>query len=118
MTVISSFEALVRSFSSHHAGVLLHLRQRLRHQEHLHPHPELYQEVGGRAEEAAQEPQTTSAPASAEPGQGHLGGAQGRGPIQVQWRGKICPKQVEYRFKNSLYIDGNITYLIQCNFHF
>ena len=36
------------------ASLLLYLWQRLRHEEHLHPHPELYQEVGGRAEEVTQ----------------------------------------------------------------
>ena len=36
------------------AGLVLHLRQGLRHQVDLHPHPQLHQEVGGRPEEAAQ----------------------------------------------------------------
>ena len=84
------------------ASVMLHLWQRLRHQVHLHPHPQLHQEVGGRPEEAAKGAglikdhlttvsksfflATATTNCASRLGQGDLRGAEGRWPQQVQ-----CP---------------------------
>ena len=84
------------------AGLVLHLRQGLRHQVDLHPHPQLHQEVGGRPEEASQGAgfrweekkfesflsAETPTYCSARPGQGDCWRVEGRGPQQVQRPGR------------------------------
>ena len=86
-------DPLTTRVTSDHARVLLHLRQRLWHQEHHHPHPQLHQEVGKWAEKASKESKTTSPLCSSQSWQGDLWRAQGGGAQQVQWRG---PSGVEW----------------------
>ena len=60
--------AISDSCHHHHARLLLHLWPRLWYQEYLHPHSQLYQEVGGRTEEVTQESKTTSSGSSCQSG--------------------------------------------------